>query len=110
MIDREKVVRGLERCLICSTSPISSAEELKAYIDCEYTVGLYCGKDRLLFETLELLKEPEAVEPRVSTAEQRCGHCNKVIEMDGWIACPWCGKRIDWKGWWNKNGTRNQDS
>ena len=56
------------------------------------------------------LKEQEAVEPRVSTAEQRCGHCNKVIEMDGWQSCPWCGKRIDWKGWWKKNGTRNQDS
>lgn len=56
------------------------------------------------------LKEQEAVEPRVSTAEQRCGNCNKVIEMDGWQSCPWCGKRIDWKGWWKKNGTRNQDS
>ena len=42
-----------------------------------------------------LLKEQEAVEPRVSTAEQRCGNCNKVIEMDGWKACPWCGKMID---------------
>lgn len=59
---------------------------------------------------LGLLKEQEAVEPRVSTAEQRCGHCNKVIEMDGWQSCPWCGKRIDWKGWWKKNGTRNQDT
>ena len=57
-----------------------------------------------------MLKEQEAVEPRVSTAEQRCGHCNKVIEMDGWQSCPWCGKRIDWKGWWKKNGTRNQDT
>ena len=57
-----------------------------------------------------LLKEQEAVKPRVSTAEQRCGHCNKAIEMDGWKACPWCGKRIDWKGWWEKNGTCNQDT
>jgi hypothetical protein len=48
---------------------------------------------------ISLLKEQEAVEPRVSNAEQRCGHCNKVIEMDGWQFCPWCGKRIDWKGW-----------
>ena len=43
------------------------------------------------------LKEQEAVEPRVSTAEQRCGNCNKVIEMDGWNACPWCGKPILWE-------------
>ena len=58
----------------------------------------------------ELLKEREAVEPKVSSSEQRCGNCNKVIEMDGWKSCPWCGKRIDWKGWWKKNDTRNQDT
>lgn len=56
---------------------------------------------------VSMLKEQEAVEPRVSTAEQRCGHCNKVIEMDGWQSCPWCGKMIDWKRWWNKNGTHD---
>lgn len=49
-------------------------------------------------------KEQDAVEPKVSSTEQRCGNCNKVIEMDGWIACPWCGKPIAWNGWWNKNG------
>ena len=54
--------------------------------------------------TEELLKEHEAVEPKVSSTEQRCGNCNKVIEMDGWIACPWCGKPIAWNEWWNKNG------
>lgn len=56
------------------------------------------------------MKEQEAVKPRVSSVEQRCGNCNKVIEMDGWITCPWCGKPIDWEGWWKKNGTRNQDT
>ena len=61
----------------------------------------------LALDVLALLKEQEAVEPIVSTAEQRCGHCNKVIEMDGWKACPWCGKMIDWKRWWNKNGTHD---
>ena len=54
--------------------------------------------------TEELLKEHEAVEPKVSSTEQRCGNCNKVIEMDGWIACPWCGKPIAWNEWWNKKG------
>ena len=57
----------------------------------------------LIDDTLTLLKEQEAVEPRVSTAEQRCGHCNKVIEMDGWQSCPWCGKRIDWERWWSEH-------
>ena len=48
-------------------------------------------------EILALLKEQEAVKPRVSSVEQRCGNCNKVIEMDGWKACPWCGKPILWE-------------
>ena len=54
---------------------------------------------RTIDDTVALLKEQEAVKPRVSTVEQRCGNCNKIIEMDGWIACPWCGRRIDWSGW-----------
>ena len=53
-----------------------------------------------------LLKEQEAVEPKVSSTEQRCGNCNKIIEMDGWKSCPWCGKPIAWNEWWNKNGGR----
>ena len=56
----------------------------------------YCDYHRLLRDAIELLKEQEAVKPRVSSVEQRCGNCNKIIEMDGWIACPWCGKKVDW--------------
>lgn len=58
----------------------------------------------VLNDVLKLLKKQKAVEPKVSSTEQRCGNCNKVIEMDGWIACPWCGKPIAWNEWWNKNG------
>ena len=50
-----------------------------------------------------ILKEQKAVKPRVSSVEQRCGNCNKVIEMDGWVACPWCGKPIDWESWWSEH-------
>lgn len=110
MADLEKVLRGWERCKKCNMSPIAPREAHEAYYECEYTIGLYCGKDKLVFETIELLDELKAVEPSVSRSEQHCGNCNKVIEMDGWKACPWCGKRIDWEGWWKKNGTRNQDT
>ena len=75
--------------------------------DSEGSSGFICVEIDEAKEIVALLKEQEAVEPRVSTAEQRCGHCNKVIEMDGWKACPWCGKMIDWKRWWNKNGTND---
>jgi hypothetical protein len=107
MIDREKVVRGLERCLKCGMSPTSSAEELKAYIDCEYTVGLYCGKDRLLFETLELLKKQEEGNkakrvPAEYEGDARsswwyvCGECHGRI-CDGDTYCKHCGCKIDWE-------------
>ncbi len=101
-MDREKVIRGLELCRTltdsCEGCPYENVPPVE---NCMLT---------LHDDALELLKEQEAVKPRVSTVEQRCGNCNKVIEMDGWKACPWCGKMIDWKGWWKKNGTRNQDS
>ena len=61
MIDREKVMRGLERCAK-GNCPFS--EEYKA---CEYTVGMYCGKKRLMMDALELLK---AQEPRVMTPQE----------------------------------------
>ena len=76
MPDREKVIERLEYC----------AETRDGYVrDC-------------INDALDLLKEQEAVKPRVSMWEQRCGNCNKVIEMDGWKSCPWCGKPIDWEG------------
>ena len=62
-------------------------------------------KDTEVDVDVSMLKEQKAVEPKVSCTEQRCGNCNKVIEMDGWKACPWCGKMIDWERWWQKNGT-----
>lgn len=69
----------------------------------------YVGLEDLyaMNDAIKLLEEQKAVEPKVSCSEQRCGNCNKVIEMDGWVACPWCGKPIDWERWCRKNGTRN---
>lgn len=60
-------------------------------------VSVYFPDTMLKHGKCELLKERGAVKPRVSSVEQRCGNCNKVIEMDGWKACPWCGKHILWE-------------
>ena len=100
MIDREKVIKGIRKCL--SHKPCSEN-------GCPYEdeCAVEHLNDPLLRDALAMLKEQEAVEPRVSTAEQRCGYCNKVIEMDGWKTCPWCGKMIDWERWWNENGTHD---
>ena len=100
----EKVIKGLE--ILINGCEYIHCDDCCFYIS---TKPLRCGlrEEQIKEDALALLKEQEAVKPRVSTAEQRCGHCNKVIEMDGWITCPWCGKMIDWKRWWNKNGTHD---
>lgn len=93
--DREKVIGTFEKIIsVCKED------------GCDFVDLTFEDAEQIL----ALLNEQEAVEPNVSSAEQRCGNCNKVIEMDGWKACPWCGKMIDWERWWKKNGTRNQDS
>ena len=56
MADREKILRAWERCKVCNMSPVGNEEGHKAYFDCEYTIGLYCRKDRLIDDTIELLK------------------------------------------------------
>ena len=56
MPDIKKVLRGWERCKTCNMSIIESND---SYRDCEYTIGLYCGKDKLINETIELLKEQQ---------------------------------------------------
>ena len=76
MPDMEKVIKGLERCLVCNLSVLASEEEQKAYIDCEYTTGLYCRHDMLIRDAIALLKsQPEIV---------RCKDC-KHYEKD-----PYC--------------------
>jgi len=56
MADIEKVINAWERCNVCNTSVLSDEPGKQAYIDCEYTTGLYCRQDKLVYETLELLK------------------------------------------------------
>ena len=123
-MDRDKVIKGIRKCLShkpcsengCPYENECAVEHLNdpllrdalALLK-EQQQQIWEIQDQVEYLT-DKLKEQEAVKPKVSCTEQRCGHCNKVIEMDGWQSCPWCGKRIDWKGWLKKNGTRNQDS
>jgi len=94
MPDREIVVNDLNvsKLMLCNPKMLTSE--------------MYVRIGQAINGAIDLLKKQEAVEPKVSSTEQRCGNCNKVIEMDGWIACPWCGKPIAWNEWWNKNGVR----
>ena len=56
-MDIEKVIKGLERCLICDISVVAPEEAQNAYLECEYTLGLYCGQKKLLRDAISLLKE-----------------------------------------------------
>lgn len=70
MIDMEKVKKALERCLICDISVVATPEAQKAYLECEYTVGLYCGQKRVLRDALALLNEQrEEIENLKQTAQ-----------------------------------------
>ena len=92
--------------MICSESKeetIGVLESLQAV--CNAKADMSIGKGKILWagygkaagDAIALLKEHDPVKPRVSSVEQRCGNCNKIIEMDGWKACPWCGKPILWE-------------
>ena len=111
-MDGEKVIEGLEHCKKYGSLGGNNCYGYYAYTDnlqeiikannhrkdCPYGQCRTGCVVTLIDDALVLLKEQKAVKPRVSSVEQRCGNCNKVIEMDGWKACPWCGKPIDWEG------------
>ena len=74
MTDTEKVIKAWERCKVCDMSMIAAPEGRKAYLDCEYTLGLYCRRDMLINETIKILKnQPEIV---------RCKDCKHGRQFD----------------------------
>ena len=58
MADLDKVIRGWERCNECRELPPGLSQ---AYVDCEYTIGLYCAQSKLINETLKVLKEQKSI-------------------------------------------------
>ena len=80
MEDVEKIIKGWERCLECEKAPIGTSQ---AYVDCEYTIGLYCGRDKLIWATIRALKEQNKskhghwiVLTNCSNAGVYCSECN----------------------------------
>lgn len=99
MANSEKVIRGWERCKVCNLSITASDDEKKAYIECEYTIGQYCGKDKLIDETIELLKEQDPVPAELEGGGSNwwnvCGECHGLINSSD-NYCRHCGRRILW--------------
>ena len=100
MIDREKVIKGLEICLedeYCNGCPY---EENCFDPDTDNPWGSYLKRD-----ALALLKEQEAVKPYVTgrgesfeTAETwwyACGNCHEALDPDDKY-CRHCGRQVKW--------------
>lgn len=98
--NKKNVIKGLECC--SSSKCVGRRCPYWHDVMADAIKGCDCITE-LMRDVREMLKEQEPVKPRVSSAEQRCGKCNKIIEMDGWTTCPWCGKPIDWESWWSEN-------
>ena len=102
-MDREKVIKGLERC------------KLYNKVNCDKCPYDYNGRGNgksectaeLAYDALALLKEQDAVEPYITgsgesfeTAETwwyACGNCNEALDVNDKY-CRHCGKPIDWEG------------
>ena len=87
-MDMEKVIRGIERCLVCETSVMATEEGQKAYRECEYTTWLYCRRDNLLRDAIALLKEQEN---DLRIMFNRCQATAKLLTSGS--ACNGCIKR-----------------
>ena len=76
MEDIDKIIRGWERCLECAKEPFGTSQ---AYVDCEYTIGLYCGKDKLIWATIRALKEQKQEITRLGMALNQTTAVNELL-------------------------------
>ena len=97
MTDRDKVIRGLERCRKRTCTTIFFSKE---YEECEYTTGMYCNQDKLFDEAIEILKNcPGLTRIEIEGSERSwwhvCGECHGQISRPD-LYCRHCGRRIIW--------------
>ena len=101
MSDIGKIIEAWERCKICNMSLLATPEGRKAYLDCEYTIGAYCNNDKLVNQTIDLLKELKEQQEPVgieiegggSTWWYVCEDCHGAIN-DSDKYCRHCGRRL----------------
>ena len=104
MTDREKVIKGLECCIV-RKHPCG---------DCVYFVANpndedigWCDRDKIIRNALSLLKAQEPVNPVVDIDTWKCGNCGHVIEHQQLLGdnvllheqydyCPECGRAVKW--------------
>ena len=97
-IDREKVIKGLERC---PRLPFDLCFSECTNSDCPYNNDF--GIEKLHQDAITMLKGQDAVEPVESgiPGVLLCGACKcSVMREEGYRFrhCPWCGKKVKWDG------------
>lgn len=95
MVDKEKVLAGLESCAdrtgaLCRTCPY------------DFVHNENCMGD-MAQDALELLKEQGAVEPEVQIQNEidriyRCPKCHKAFFYMNQRYCDYCGQAVKWDG------------
>lgn len=104
MIDREKVIKGLEICSEHGSWHGLDCEHNGAYRDCPYR-GCETGcVVTIAKDALALLKEQEAktVKGMLVVGGHlmgKCPKCYKVLNVqDHPVACGFCGQKVKWDG------------
>ena len=103
MVDRKKVLKGLQ-CCVHSEDTGECPDECPYYDKCWVDEDLYVSLHK---DALELLKEQEPVKPVVNRDEWVCGYCGTELERQKLIHpnaifheifeyCPQCGKKVNW--------------
>ena len=89
LIDREKVITGLE---MCATNPDPDCREKCPY----YSAHAPCV-EAMCKDALELLKEQKAIKPKIDAfGHPYCPKC-KVLVYQTWSFCPHCGQELIWE-------------
>ena len=102
MIDREKVLTGLECCVNNLYDPCP--HHCPYYAECTNGTSFMV----LLKDVLELLKKQEPVEPSIDVDTYVCPNCGHRLEHQGMLGdnvifdelynfCPACGKAVKYE-------------
>jgi hypothetical protein len=93
MIDRDKVIKGLEVCRDQDNPP--GYRFTSCVDDCPY-YGNGCAR-KLKEDALDMMKEQEAIKPITEHKLFLCPVCKNTLFREQKF-CHECGKRIEWEG------------
>lgn len=98
MIDREKVIKGLEHCISRYVDGLCDDCPYMGELDKSYMIPMKC-KEIIMRDALDLLKDDET---RIQYLKDHIAMCKEEVEREQEnaskrkpvIVCPHCGKRV----------------